>query len=79
MIDVDQEYLEWAGKKIKELTEQRALLLEALKAVEYIDEYPYDCPWCHEYKWTGHSYDCLRRVAIAAAEQYNQLEKKVED
>ena len=68
MIGVDQEYLEWVGNKIKELTEHRALLRRALNAVEYIEEYPYDCPWCHEYKWTGHRDDCLRQIALYADE-----------
>ena len=45
------------------------LMLEALKAVEWCGDYPYDpCLWCDGYKAKGHAPGCPRQAAIAAAE-----------
>ena len=71
----ETEYLEWAGNKVKELTRQNALMLEALKAVEWVNDEQGDpqCPWCGQYKSIfaarHHAEDCPRQAAIAAAEK----------
>ncbi len=46
------------------------LMLEALKKVEWIHEDYYGnyCPWCGSIIHKGHSPDCPRQAAIAAAE-----------
>lgn len=52
-----------------EVKRQRDLLLAALEKVEWVGHRGYDgsCPWCKQYVYDGHSADCERQAAIAAA------------
>jgi hypothetical protein len=57
------------SEELDRLRQQKAQLLEVVKAIEWkMGRSGWRCPWCGNLQEQGHAPDCLRQVAIAAAE-----------
>lgn len=58
-------------QEIEDLKSQKAALLAACKAVEFVwmqDSMVETCPWCEGTKLLGHNDNCQRQSAIKAGE-----------